>query len=303
MLLLVKEYCPGRKVRYYLSNREINQMQIPDEIRKCVVFIYCPTDSGKKPYGTGFFVCENIPNIAGKIFTYIVTAKHVLKNVQDDSKNGTILLRINFKDGTSDFIPVNIDKWFHHPIDDVSVLPLKLSREWDVLCEPVEFIVDDKVLKETEIDIGDETFAIGLFSKHEGKSRNIPIVRVGNISAMPEEKIKINNDIVDAYLIETRSFGGLSGSPVFVNLGLHRSLNGIVKINSSTGYVFYLLGLIRAHWDWKNSGYDYFSREINVEEINLGMSIVTPAVKILEVINLPKLIKRKKEYIDRIIKS
>ena len=76
----------------------------------------------------------------------------------------------------------------------------------------------EKVIKENEIEVGEEVFVTGLFSHHHGQSKNIPIVRVGNISAMPEEKIQTKEHLMDAYLIEARSIGGLSGSPVFVIL-------------------------------------------------------------------------------------
>ena len=54
-----------------------------------------------------------------------------------------------------------------------------------------------------------------------GRDRNFPIVRTGHIAMMPDEKIpkvKIGDweGNADAYLIESRSIGGWSGSPVFV---------------------------------------------------------------------------------------
>jgi hypothetical protein len=50
---------------------------------------------------------------------------------------------------------------------------------------------------------------VGLFSEHQGAERNIPIVRVGNIAAMPEEPVLTTSwGAIDAYLIEARSIGG-----------------------------------------------------------------------------------------------
>ena len=59
-------------------------------------------------------------------------------------------------------------------------------------------------------------FSVGLFTKYFGRSNLIPIVRTGNIAMMPKEKVPLGSfGLTDAYLIEGRSIGGLSGSPIF----------------------------------------------------------------------------------------
>src|SRR6201999_4261908 len=54
---------------------------------------------------------------------------------------------------------------------------------------------------------------------HEGKKKNIPIVRIGNVSAAIDEPV-VNRDGIpmDLYLAESRSISGLSGSPVFIDI-------------------------------------------------------------------------------------
>jgi hypothetical protein len=68
------------------------------------------------------------------------------------------------------------------------------------------------------ICLGDEIFITGAFVGRVGESKNIPVIRIGNIAAMPEEPIDFSSPKRPAYLIETRSLGGISGSPVFLNL-------------------------------------------------------------------------------------
>jgi hypothetical protein len=59
---------------------------------------------------------------------------------------------------------------------------------------------------------------MGLFKSHYGEQRNIPIIRIGNIAALPEEPVQTHYcGPTDAYLVEVRSIAGLSGSPVFKN--------------------------------------------------------------------------------------
>ena len=86
--------------------------------------------------------------------------------------------------------------------------------------------------------MGDEVFVVGLFRHRHGTQRNIPIVRVGNLAALTEEKVATNDfGLVDAYLIEARSIGGLSGSPVFLNLWVVRHVEKQVK-HATGGPIF-----------------------------------------------------------------
>jgi hypothetical protein len=54
-----------------------------------------------------------------------------------------------------------------------------------------------------------------LRAHHTGDLKNVPIVRVGNLASYPSEQIQTRAfGRMEAYLIEARSIGGLSGSPV-----------------------------------------------------------------------------------------
>jgi hypothetical protein len=65
-----------------------------------------------------------------------------------------------------------------------------------------------------QIGIGNEVAFAGLFVNHHGKKRNEPIVRFGNICGIPSEPVSTKAGDIEAYLVESRSVGGLSGSPV-----------------------------------------------------------------------------------------
>jgi hypothetical protein len=204
---------------------------------------------------------------------------------------------MNLKKGGADFISAKISEWMFHPTEpnvDVAVLPFAPSREFDYLAYPITSIIDKNNTQ--QIGIGDEVFVTGLFTKHSGVSKNIPIVRLGHVVAMPEEPVEVKEGSIEAYLIEARSFGGLSGSPVFVHLGLVRYINGLVKTLQGSGFIFYLLGIIRGHWNWTEEDYDSVPDvEMNSEAVNIGIAIVTPASKILEVIDQPKLLEIKRQ--------
>ena len=113
---------------------------------------------------------------------------------------------------------------------------------------------------------------------------------------MPDEPIyvKIVEGEIEgnslAFLIEARSTGGLSGSPVFV-----------FKDTS-----IYLLGLMHGHWDLK-VGSIVDTLEIDAvnqqaERVNMGIANVVPAQFIRETLEQPDLVKSRAEAL-RLIQS
>lgn len=83
------------------------------------------------------------------------------------------------------------------------------------------------LLKRHEIDAfrvgpGDDVFVVGRFINSQGKLRNIPSVRFGNIAQMPLKPIEQGRVFgefqQESFLVEARSISGFSGSPVFLIL-------------------------------------------------------------------------------------
>jgi len=121
---------------------------------------------------------------------------------------------------------------------------------------------------------GDDVVLIGLFPNRYGDRRNLPIVRAGIIAAMPEEKFRFRGKWIDAYLIETRSIGGLSGSPVFLYRYGSRS-------NESQTW---LLGVVRGHYGAVSTDI-VDAEDAGVETANMGISVVTPAEKLFTLLD------------------
>jgi hypothetical protein len=116
---------------------------------------------------------------------------------------------------------------------------------------------------------------------------------------MPDEKVDTNTfGSIDAYLIEARSIGGLSGSPVFVHLGIVRNIQGQIRHASNPTGIFYLLGLVHGHWDIPENATDNMTEDISGGKINMGIAIVVPAVKIFEIINQPKWIEERQAVME-----
>jgi hypothetical protein len=99
-----------------------------------------------------------------------------------------------------------------------------------------------------------------------------------------------------AYLVEMRSIGGLSGSPVFAFFSLDRILSGEARPCEQTG--IFLLGLIRGHWrktgTWLS---DFESSESDT--INTGIAIATPIQEVVDLIEGDEDLKRRRGKMDR----
>jgi hypothetical protein len=313
MLQLWTDYRLYGKPRYYIAEEEENPMQIPDEVRKSVVFVcmHEPGSSQFKAVGTAFLVSLENKEIHFT-FGYIVTAKHVINGIKSRTTEGPYL-RINKLDGTSIIVSTNINDWKFHPSDesvDVAVINVGLSTDiYDVRYIPTEMATTPEVIKQQTIDIGDEVFITGLFVNHIGRQRNTPIIRTGNLSLMADTKEPINTTLGDmeAYLIEARSIGGLSGSPVFVYLGVIRHIGGQVKFVSGDKAAFTWIGLMHGHWKLPSSAKDVIideTEEDQQSEKHTGIGIVVPATKILEVINNnEEFMNSRKNRVDEIKKK
>ena len=293
--------------------RPAGSMRVPDDFLRCVAFIaeVVHQDTAGKSLdhqATGFIA--TVPSSArrGTSYPFFVTAKHAAAHLV--GKNLEIV--INDKSGGVSSLSVMGTSWYVHPSDesvDAVVIPCILNSQLDVMSVNTEasFLTKD-LMRDKKIGIGDEVFTVGLFSPTGNLKRNTPIVRYGTIAMLPEEPIQVANGFAEVYLIEARSLGGLSGSPVFVrqtlavdggedNRGKQRSLCGA----SSDGM---LLGLAHGHWDTRESDLNKPSFVHDSQRgVNLGIAVVVPAHKILEIINQPRLIALREMFEAQIRKD
>jgi hypothetical protein len=242
--------------------------------------------------GTAFFVLlpsEVVPDYG---LGYLVTAKHTIAGIQAAGFDA-VYLRLNTAHGF-ELIETKPDDWVFHekPSADVAVLPMKVPEGFDHLGFLLTGAATNEVITKHKIGIGDEVFVVGLFASHHGRQRNIPIVRVGTIAAMPEEPLDTKMGEMDAYLLEIRSIGGLSGSPAFVYLDPFRHVDA---------GKFWLLGLIHGHWGLKASKQaTVLEEDLEKEKINMGIAIVPPVSIVLEVLNMGELAEERERLEKRV---
>jgi hypothetical protein len=291
-------------------------MRIPEEIHKSVVFVGCRYWRGAsheyEPKATGFIVSLLEQNVS---YTYLVTVRHwIVKGMAelpgfDDAQE----CRVN-RQGLDATTVRHNGQWYFHPTEensvDVAVCPFECAG-LDITPIRVSDFLNDKKIDDYYIGPGDEVAITGLFTKLVGKGKNISIVRRGSVAMLPSDKVPSVNmgdgtaSDIDGYLIEVRSVGGLSGSSVFVrapigidcNVFAKSGLNRIAKAHFQGDYHF--LGLCQGHWEIPPSGINKIPIPSAGEgedktSINLGIAIVVPAQKILEVINHPDLIEQRR---------
>ncbi|HWN09083.1 MAG TPA: hypothetical protein VNO50_07430, partial [Pyrinomonadaceae bacterium] len=185
----------GFGVRTSPMDRGTDQsMRINEDVRKSVIFIgVLRPDGSFIPYGTGFLV---LWFEEGKGFPYLVTAKHV---VEDAKHSGLpVVGRVNTRLGPAHVGTLVEEAWQYHTTNkksDVAVALSRLSFEtFDIKHVGLnDGCLSEKYVKDNDVGCGDEVFVTGLLTRHYGKTRNIPIVRMGNIAGMPDELVDLGS--------------------------------------------------------------------------------------------------------------
>jgi hypothetical protein len=203
-------------------------------------------------------------------------------------------LRLNLRNDQSHIFDLPSDKWIFHP-DPLSVVDIAALRTsvstfiYDIQQVSLKTeMVTEEVRSRWDIGIGDEVFFPGLFVHHSGQGRNLPIVRTGTIAAMRDEPVKLHSGSMSAYLIEARSIGGHSGSPVFVNMlapRAHQASSARPLPLPGELRDYYLFGLIRGHLRARDTG-EYAVAD---GDENSGIATVIPAQDIWDVLSQPEL--------------
>lgn len=278
-------------------------MRVSDLIRDCVAYIGAPRIDGSVDIGgTGFFVAKPAPGYAVTavtrsrlhmtgMFMYFVTARHVLDKIRDKGAENAAI-RVNLKAGGCEYLYCPLNAFTAHPDPTVDLVIVHADNElpqttvvpWSMFGG----VVTNAFVERENIGVGTPISIAGLFTHHGGRDKNLPIVRSGNIAAMAEEKVLTKMGLMDALLIEARSIGGLSGSPVFTNLALERMYDPPIQSFEDVSGTL-LLGIVHGHFDEGPEG----------ERVNVGIGIVTPATKLVELLHLPGVLAEEELVLER----
>lgn len=288
-----------------------SSVQVDDRIRFCTGFVGQGTDENFSAHGTCF--CVHL--VEGDFtFDYLISAQHLLwpyrkRNLKPPDR--PIVVRLNTSNGTSRVLPTPPKNWLYPADPSIDVCAMRFtelvpnpSDELDVRSINLNtMVVGPHNARSVGLCLGDEVFICGAFVGRVGYRKNIPVVRIANIAAMPEETIDFASPNKAAYLIETRSLGGTSGSPVFLNLQStrvkgrqqHGAQVGMISTktqNSTTHLVlpYLLLGMI-IFIHGGNYSQDFVSEEdstihpLQDVEFNAGIAVALPVSVITDLLN------------------
>ena len=270
----------GFEERWYSHAPRAWAVRLPDDLLFCTCFLLRGPDALPNQYlGTGFFV---VLRSGDSEHVYLVTAKHVLFDVTDKRalESGTprpVWARWP-RIGPYPDVPVQLTgQWHFSDIGDdgistdAAVMLLDKQRRPAGTISEKAFASRD-VFGEYMIGIGDELSVVGLFWPLPGKKGPVPIVRTGTIAAMRGEHeitVEETGQRIRPHLAELRSWGGLSGSPVFVNLGYDRDANGHINPHGPVK----LFGLISGHLKQRPDAVP--TGVYSPDELHMGIALVT----------------------------
>lgn len=226
--------------------------------------------------GTAFFYGREVDgHPSGQV--WLVTARHVIERIRGTGVP-TSFIRVNASDGTCRTYNVPFDDWHwlsDRPDIDVAAAFCADLTGVDHLAVPRALAVDAGYLQSIGVELGDEVAIVGLFKHHHGIARNIPIVRIGALACRSEERVSTEMGPMDLLLIEARSIGGLSGSPVFHLVPPIRILPDRKHVTLHPTLPARLLGLCHGHFDETDEG----------GKVNTGIALVVPIENVEKVID------------------
>lgn len=275
-------------------------MPIDHRILTCTAFIGAPgADGGFELDGSGFFAYLGNENPA----VYFLTAQHVLNPDWKDAGapwplDGHSFIRINrTRNRPPEMLKTNRADWLYpkerHELDlcayriENAVRDFHENLDAGILNAATLSLdyVQSRTPKYTMM-LGDSVFIVGAFSGYMGELRNVPIVRQGHIAAIVNGSSDSQREQPSQYLVETRSLGGISGSPIFfdpssrhgrsgMGWGPARTIDAAGEASPETTiFPYRLIGMILSTWDMR----DAYSNA----DFNTGISVALPIAKIVD---------------------
>ncbi len=194
--------------------------RLDNRVRNCAFFLFRrDPKSGEQtgPWGTGALISIDWTDVKGWAHYYAVTNWHLA------IQHGATIMRLNRPDGTARTIELETEDWHFDPKgDDLAVADItdqvRGFGDQIVVISDANF-VDTGFIDDHEIGMGEDAIMIGLFADHPGKRQNLPVGRFGNLSMVADPRNLIeqpNGNWRPTHIVDMRSRGGFSGSPVFI---------------------------------------------------------------------------------------
>jgi hypothetical protein len=267
-----------------------------------VFFVYETKEharKGVKAGGTGFLVA--LPSRHWPDHYHHIYA---ITNWHNACRDGASVIRINKHDGPPEILDIDPSEWHFIPGakggHDIAVIVVNEYLRPDVhkvqALGPNFFLNQEEILQ-LEVGPADDVFMVGRFVDYDGVEANQPALRFGHISIFEAPIRQVNGCNRPSHVIDMHSRSGYSGSPVFV----YRTA-GSMFFKGNTflggGHTLKLLGIhwgqFPEEWELKRGGMQPKTEHLLIVEGEYvkglsGMTCVSPAYAIMEVLNLPVL--------------
>jgi hypothetical protein len=279
---------------------------IPPECLECVVFLYPSKEAAEEGVtdpdlgGTGFLASTPLdpdaPTRDDLRALYVVTNEHVAREAA--------AVRLSSAVGAKQILTPEPAEWIYpneRPEaceDDLAVLPLRLTTDYPQFSSVPVQARHARVVESADQDFpsvvpGRDAFFAGRYVTLSGKQENQPIARFGSVSmTLPAEPLeREGHPPQESFLVEARSQGGFSGSPVFVY--------DVASQIRSTMSDLALLGIVWGHLPIERKIIDgEKERPIPVDwyvDENSNMACVVPAWRIIELLQKQEVIDLREE--------
>ncbi len=282
----------------YPEPTDIVSLLIGEEKRRGVAFVSVDTEDGLQPVGTAFFL--KVPTGGNKWAIYTTTARHCIEGYKE------ITVEFTDTDGVHRKISTKDKQWFRSETTDVACCRVTWG---DPMVRSFDIERDLVTVHETQQwSCGHDVYIVGLFVKHPyftvGPLNEVwktePIIRFGRIALpitqmsvclIPGTKGECKKHVATrARLIESISFEGESGAPVFVYEAHSQDEKRLYpsgynlpsaprrSVVRDTEIPNRLLGMISSHWKIE-SEIRSPARHKNVGSVRLnsGIAVVIPA--------------------------
>jgi hypothetical protein len=213
-------------------------------LNSCFYLYHNATDakSGRPSGGTGFVI--GIPSATDErqFHAFGVTNWHVAV------RDGYSTIRINRIGGGVDPIERDPSEWIWKPKwHDLALIDLQINDTHDITLIHRDYLIREDEIESLRLGPGDDVFMIGRFVDHDGRTRNMPAARFGNISVMPISGIEQPTKAkLESYVLDVHSRTGYSGSPVFVYRTIGHDLSSFPVISSTPPHQF--VRFLGIHW-------------------------------------------------------
>jgi hypothetical protein len=299
--------------------------RIDDKLLTSVFYLYPSVDAAEKNEksgGTGFFVSVPSETKAHVSFIYGVSNAHVVQDPNDPAPiiRSSVSLRpganpSSLRPGTSP-TPIGTRKitkrspeeWRRHPDPAVDLVIVQLGVSIEHMetmgglpslpySIPSSLLLSHDVINAFDIGPGDDVYMVGRSIHHDGRALNQPTVRTGIISLMPDMiDVDEGGPPEEAFLIEMRSLGGYSGSPVLWTLpagATARRQSAPITMKAGP----WLLGIDCIRYSLREPVYDESDMKSGYVKTNSGLSMVIPAWKLQELLYLPEVINERESLL------